>query len=460
MFECMLTLAETEIIVTGIDVVAVPNPALIWVWLVFMTVFGAIVGSFLNVVAYRLPEGKSVVSPPSSCPKCGHRLAWHDNVPVLGWIWLGGKCRYCKTKISVQYPLIEAFCAFLFGGLFWVYYMSGMRPGFEALGFEGTWPVYVVHVLMLAGLLAATLIDFRLYIIPIQIPWVVTLFALVGLPLAVLLGLPSGRWLSELYMEGLQFERVPEFAYMMGGQIVPVGREAIWGAGIGGTIGLAVAMGLMWLKVIPRSFMDWEEQLEKYEAEQAKLAKEKGGAAFKKDKLPGGGIGAEEIQEEIFMYPHPRREVLKELLFVMLPLVGVVVGWMMTRNQSGEAMFVSVTWYEVLVGVLFGYLVGGGLVWLIRIGGTLGFGKEAMGLGDVHLLGAIGAVLGAVDATLVFFVAPFLGIVAAMITIGVASIAKGKVRVIPYGPYLAAAAVVVMVFRLEILRFLDLAWQR
>ena len=59
-----------------------------WPWLILVTAYGACVGSFLNVVIYRLPEGKSIVSPPSSCPRCGHRLAWFDNVPVLAWLWL------------------------------------------------------------------------------------------------------------------------------------------------------------------------------------------------------------------------------------------------------------------------------------------------------------------------------------------------------------------------------------
>ncbi|MEO1237351.1 MAG: prepilin peptidase, partial [Planctomycetota bacterium] len=79
------------------------------VWaLILLTVWGACVGSFLNVVVYRLPAGLSVVSPPSRCPGCERKLAAYDNVPVLGWLWLRGRCRWCKMKISVQYPLVEA----------------------------------------------------------------------------------------------------------------------------------------------------------------------------------------------------------------------------------------------------------------------------------------------------------------------------------------------------------------
>ncbi len=77
-------------------------------------ILGASVGSFLNVVIYRLPAGLSLIHPPSRCPKCLHRLKSYDNVPVFGWLWLRGKCRYCRTLISMRYPLVEAAT----GGLF------------------------------------------------------------------------------------------------------------------------------------------------------------------------------------------------------------------------------------------------------------------------------------------------------------------------------------------------------
>jgi leader peptidase (prepilin peptidase)/N-methyltransferase len=75
--------------------------------LVLSTILGLVIGSFLNVCIYRIPLGQSVVAPPSRCPRCGRRLQWFDNIPVLGWIALGGKCRYCKAPISVQYPIVE-----------------------------------------------------------------------------------------------------------------------------------------------------------------------------------------------------------------------------------------------------------------------------------------------------------------------------------------------------------------
>ena len=76
-------------------------------------VLGAIVGSFLNVVAYRLPRGESLAHPPSRCPSCGAPVKPYDNIPVLSWLLLRGRCRNCKGPISVRYPLVEAGTALL-----------------------------------------------------------------------------------------------------------------------------------------------------------------------------------------------------------------------------------------------------------------------------------------------------------------------------------------------------------
>ncbi len=76
-------------------------------------VFGACLGSFLNVCIYRIPAELSVVKPRSRCPKCMTNLAWKDNIPILGWLLLRGKCRYCKAPISARYPSIELLTAIL-----------------------------------------------------------------------------------------------------------------------------------------------------------------------------------------------------------------------------------------------------------------------------------------------------------------------------------------------------------
>jgi len=88
------------------------------VLLLWLVLLGGCIGSFLNVLVYRLPLRKSLVHPPSHCPACGHPIRWYDNIPVCGWIKLRGKCRDVRSLISVRYPCVEGFCALLFGGIF------------------------------------------------------------------------------------------------------------------------------------------------------------------------------------------------------------------------------------------------------------------------------------------------------------------------------------------------------
>jgi leader peptidase (prepilin peptidase)/N-methyltransferase len=86
--------------------------------------FGAVIGSFLNVCIVRLPAEQSVVSPPSRCPRCGKPVEWRDNIPVLSWLLLRGKCRGCREPISILYPIIELATALLWAGMAWHYGLS------------------------------------------------------------------------------------------------------------------------------------------------------------------------------------------------------------------------------------------------------------------------------------------------------------------------------------------------
>ena len=82
--------------------------------LIYLFVIGCCIGSFVNVVIYRLPLNQSIVYPNSRCPKCNSRIKWFDNIPIISWLLLGGKCRACKKKIAFYYPIIELFTGFLF----------------------------------------------------------------------------------------------------------------------------------------------------------------------------------------------------------------------------------------------------------------------------------------------------------------------------------------------------------
>ena len=112
---------------------------------------GAAIGSFLNVVVYRVPAGLSILWPPSRCPKCFHQLGMGENIPILGWLLLRGKCRHCRTPISPRYPLIEAITAVIF---VLVYNHFGLS--IQTVGYS----------LLMCWLLALTLIDLDTMTLP------------------------------------------------------------------------------------------------------------------------------------------------------------------------------------------------------------------------------------------------------------------------------------------------------
>ena len=100
-----------------------------WVSLLFFFLTGAVIGSFLNVCIARWPVEESVIRPPSRCPHCHTPIKWYDNVPILGWIWLGGKCRNCRAPISVVYPAVELVVAlgWLLAALAWGPSLTAVR---------------------------------------------------------------------------------------------------------------------------------------------------------------------------------------------------------------------------------------------------------------------------------------------------------------------------------------------
>ncbi|MHC4324393.1 MAG: prepilin peptidase, partial [Planctomycetota bacterium] len=106
---------------------AVPD----WLWFVIIFAYGGCIGSFLNVVIYRMPRDKSLITPPSSCPSCGKRIRFYDNIPLFSWLLLGRKCRYCRTSISSRYFFIELLTAGVFLGLFIVYFYTDLRESIQ-----------------------------------------------------------------------------------------------------------------------------------------------------------------------------------------------------------------------------------------------------------------------------------------------------------------------------------------
>lgn len=117
-------------------------------------IFGIIIGSFLNVCIYRIPLHQSIVTVSSHCMTCGRKLKWYDMIPVFSWLLLGGKCRNCKSKISLQYPVIESLNGIL-------YVVICLVNGMDLFS--------LIYCLMTSALLTLSLIDWRTYEIPLGI---------------------------------------------------------------------------------------------------------------------------------------------------------------------------------------------------------------------------------------------------------------------------------------------------
>ncbi|MBN2291530.1 MAG: prepilin peptidase [Pirellulales bacterium] len=132
---------------------------------------GGSVGSFLNVVIYRLPAGMSLIRPGSHCPTCEASIRWHDNVPIFGWLMLRGRCRDCGCKISARYPIVEALVASMFVALAWVeLFCDGANLPrqtiavdngvvYSGMTLDQLLSIYFYHLFLLCTLLAAALID-------------------------------------------------------------------------------------------------------------------------------------------------------------------------------------------------------------------------------------------------------------------------------------------------------------
>jgi leader peptidase (prepilin peptidase)/N-methyltransferase len=376
-----------------------------WIWFVFIFAFGCCIGSFLNVVIYRMPRDKSIVTPPSACPGCGKHIRFYDNIPLISWLVLGRKCRYCKAPISARYFVIEFLTGSVFLGLFILYFRTDIRTGIPMFS-NGGWFIYLLHIILLAALIASSAIDLELWIIPLSICWFVTLVGLVGSAVGVFI--------------------IDPIVIRENGLLPAVSADT--GAlAAGATIGLVISIILLATGLIKRSYESQEEQ----QARDGDATEDK--PVNDPSTLPDDNF-------------NHRLEALREIIF-LLPII-IVSLWAFWLSRNVES--VRIWWLDFshrpavagLLGSLWGYFIGCGIVWSIRIFGTLALGKEAMGLGDVHLMGAAGAVTGPLSVVLAFFIAPFFGLTWA----GLNMFFK-KIRQIPYGPFLSLGILFVMILR-------------
>ena len=134
---------------------------------VILTLLGVCVGSFLNVLIYRIHKGEEFVKTPSHCMSCGHNLSWYENIPVVSWLLQGGKCRACGVKLSAQYPVVEAL-----NGAMWL---------LTAILYKGQWLTVGLYCILFSMLLVLTIIDWRTFTIPNGVNLVIFLLGVVRL---------------------------------------------------------------------------------------------------------------------------------------------------------------------------------------------------------------------------------------------------------------------------------------
>ena len=389
------------------------TPAQHAIYLTFFFALGACVGSFLNVVVWRIPNNMSLIRPGSHCPACKTRLAWYDNVPIFGWLMLRGKCRYCGVKISARYPLIELITALLFAGYYAAFFLLHVSPcarvpgGLHPITLEPVarnefmahvsrdLPMYLLYMYMVGTLLAVSLIDAERYWIPLRTTW---LLAVVGMFAHAVLDRPG----------------------------LP-GAVSVSAAGIGGAVaagsglGLLLSILLLQLGKIPVSFAEGEPELEIDQVQESGMPK-----------------------PPAYSVADIRREIGKEMLFLLPPMSGAViaVALVLMSETSGDAwrkLLAENHWLTGLLGSVLGAMIGALLVWLARILGTLALGRVSMGLGDVHLMFGVGAVLGAGPVAVAFFLAPFSALV-----LGLWMLITRKRHEMPFGPYLSLASCAVL----------------
>jgi len=393
--------------------------------IVFIFVFGACVGSFLNVVIYRMPRGQSIVSPPSHCPRCGKQIKWYDNIPILSWLVLRGRCRFCGVRISPRYIVIEAFTGAIVVGLYLAYFVYKVRRlslgpqdhvPLAELDFFTAWPMFIAYAAMLCGLLACAAVDIEHFIVPLPVMWTV---AIIG-------------------AAATAFRPHPFLASV---------------SGVTAAMSLAAAIGIAWSLLavhkgwLTPSFIDAGDRMDMSDS----AANNTPGAAKCSQ---GGGVGVTEADGV-----NPRVEVLRELLFLVPAFLLAIGAWASLTYVPAAGRWWG-QWFDAAAhpvlaprlsgvgGALFGFLVGGLWIWGTRIVATLAFGREAMGMGDVHILAGVGAVTGWVVPSLAFFLAPVSGVLLVLYLF-----ATRRQRELPYGPWLAIGAVLAILLYDSLVRY-------
>ncbi|MFM8394285.1 MAG: prepilin peptidase, partial [Acidobacteriota bacterium] len=302
---------------------------------------GAVIGSFLNVVIHRVPRGESVVWPGSHCPACGMGIRPLDNIPLLSFMLLRGRCRNCEAEISRRYPLVELTTALLFGALVWK---------------NGATPEVLLEMGFVATIVSLIIIDTETR----TLPNVITYPLLLGGLLATLWRSGWGEPISYSFDLTLLFtagEAAPTLLY-------PAIRGAV-------LIGLATPV--LWLidrldLLLFGKYFEWEEF--------------------------GSSEDYEDDDQEAWI---EQAERIHNRVIIGSMLIGLLVaaGWFVGVQHYGEADRLAIeNAYQGLSAGVAGALVGAAPLWLLRTFHFYLRGREGMGLGDIKLMAGIGAFLG------------------------------------------------------------------
>lgn len=426
---------------------------------IFIWLLGLCVGSFLNVVVYRLPHGLSIANPPRSfCPRCRVGITWYDNIPLLSWLLLGGRCRNCRQRISVQYPLVEGLTGLAFVLVYHLIFVAQTPAELLALRVPQDVPLLLAWLVLVAGLVVCAAMDIVSYSVDVRVTNAVVLAAIVlralwpraesivpraGTPTAAA---TLAAFLVSGVMLWLTVWRVP--APEEGGEVEstedqPSAAEAP-AAGVAGRLSVLVLVLLAAWFVYPALHAEaataWPPVI-------AALL-----AAFAVVVVIGGQRRSADaeihaaIEEE---QPQARLTAVKELAWLAPAIVVgavalVAVGYW---PALGAAWRRVVAWspggdFVPLGGALtaiHGAIIGAAAGWVLRVVFTLVFGREAFGVGDIYILAAAGAA-GGWDIALLGLLFS-IGIALAGWMLGL--LLKSTVM-IPFGPWLALGFLVAL----------------
>jgi len=430
----------------------------------FIYLAGLCVGSFLNVVIYRLPRGLSISKPTwSFCPRCKTTLRWRDNLPVLGWLLLRARCRYCHQPISAQYPLIEAITGLAFVLTYHLLFVAHARAWqVAAVGvteLHPTWPTEVPLLLawlvLVAVLIVCSTMDLVWYLIDTRITDVALIAGIVlcavwprpeffgeraATPAAaaatvafVVSGLMLWRtaWRGSSAAEnGLVRDVVADDA----NSASPSSINAATVIAIVAFVGLAV-----WLLAGPAIATSDTSGVFRLATPAALVA------LFVAMVLTGGQPRAadEELRAAIEAEaPASRGAALRELLWLAPAAVTAIITYFIVRSVPlvGNGWQSATSWtpagqFAPLGGAVFaihGAIVAAAAGWIVRIFFTLAFGREAFGVGDIYILAAAGAVGGWDIALLGFLLSVPIALLGWII-----SLLLKRTGMIPFGPPLA-----------------------